>query len=91
MPSEVRVVVRDDDQVALSGFDGAGAPGANVRFSGVVWLDRDHSLGPQRVFHGHRMAHMTRATAIPMAPTTSAMSRRDVVCLRKGLKPMIRW
>jgi len=73
-------LVGDDDEVEHSGLDAQIATWAQIRLGGGIGLDRGDR-------HPEKIAHTTTAIVASAAPTTMTMSRVDLSCRRKGLKP----
>ena len=82
MTSQIRFMIRDDDEVKCASGDGEVAPRAQVLLAGGIGLDRADRY-PEKI------AHNTNAIAPPIASTTMKMSNGVVFCSRNGLKPMV--
>ena len=87
--AQIGMVLGDDDEVTVSGFDETVAPRTQVALASRVWLDGDRNLVVERV--QLVMAHTTSAAATMSVTTTSTTSlvegwRR----LRNGLNPTCR-
>lgn len=80
--SQLRFMVRDDHEVKSAFGDREIAPGAQILLARSIGLHRADRY-PEKI------AHNTKAIALPMASTTMNMSKDVIFCSRNGLKPMV--
>lgn len=80
--SQVGFIVRNHHEMEGPGGDGQIASRAQVVLARGIRLNRRDS-------HPEKIAHNTRAMALPIASATIIRSTADVFCWRNGLKPMV--
>ncbi len=81
--SQVRLLVRDNQNVEDTARDDALAPWTPVLLRGVLGLNDTHRLGQPP-----NIAHATNAAVTASAPKNIPMSSEDGFCSRNGLSPM---
>lgn len=81
MTSQIRLMVRDHNEMEGPFGDGQIATGTQILLACGVRLHRADDY-PEKI------AHNTKATAVPIARTTMMTSNGVLFCSRNGLKPI---